>query len=145
MCLLQWQESAPWKTNAQIEQYLNISGRLATLYADEMIRENLAFRGGMALHKLFLRPQSIYSEDIDLMQITAGPFGPFIDPISEKLAFLGKPKKKQKEQNNTLVFQFETFNIVKPVPEEIKQLLVIYIPESSRSWILLLNISTISW
>lgn len=106
--ILQWQESAPWKTNAQIEQDLVISRALATLYADEMIRENLAFRGGTALHKLFLTPQSRYSEDIDLVQITAKPFGPLIDRISENLAFLGKPKKKQKERNNTLIFQFET-------------------------------------
>jgi predicted nucleotidyltransferase component of viral defense system len=48
--ILQWQESAPWKTNAQIEQDLIISRALASLYADEMIRENLAFRGGTALH-----------------------------------------------------------------------------------------------
>lgn len=106
--ILQWQESAPWKTNAQIEQDLIISRALATLYADEMIRENLAFRGGTALHKLFLTPQSRYSEDIDLVQITARPFGPFIDRISRKLAFLGKPKKIQKERNNTLIFRFET-------------------------------------
>ncbi len=106
--ILQWQESAPWKTNAQIEQDLVISRALASLYADEIIRENLAFRGGTALHKLFLTPQSRYSEDIDLVQITAKPFGPLIDRISGKLAFLGKPKKKQKERNNTLIFQFET-------------------------------------
>jgi predicted nucleotidyltransferase component of viral defense system len=106
--ILQWQESAPWKTNAQIEHDLVISRALTTLYADEMIHENLAFRGGTALHKLFMKPQSRYSEDIDLVQITAKPFGPFIDRIREKLEFLGKPKKKQKERNNTLIFQFET-------------------------------------
>jgi predicted nucleotidyltransferase component of viral defense system len=106
--ILQWQKSAPWKTNAQIEQDLVISRALATLYADEIIRENLAFRGGTALHKLFLKPQSRYSEDIDLVQITPKPFGPFIDRIAAKLDFLGKPKKKQKERNNTLVFQFDS-------------------------------------
>ena len=60
------------------------------------------------MHKLYLQPQPRYSEDIDLVQITTAPFGPIIDRIKEKLTFLGLPKVKQKENNNTLIYRFES-------------------------------------
>lgn len=60
------------------------------------------------MHKLHLAPQARYSEDIDLVQITAEPFGPVIDRLRESLSFLGKPVRKQKQHNNTLVFRFES-------------------------------------
>jgi predicted nucleotidyltransferase component of viral defense system len=37
--------------------------------------------GGTALHKLYLSPQPRYSEDIDLVQITAEPIKETIDRI----------------------------------------------------------------
>ena len=49
-----------------------------------------------------------YSEDIDLVQIKAEPIKETIDRIREVLAFLGEPKVKQKENNNTLIFRFES-------------------------------------
>jgi len=106
--IIEWQKNAPWKTNAQIEQDLVIARALIELFSDEFLIKNLAFRGGTALHKLYLHPQPRFSEDIDLVQITAVPFGPIIDKIRERLKFLGKPKLKQKENNNTLVYQFES-------------------------------------
>jgi predicted nucleotidyltransferase component of viral defense system len=78
------------------------------IFQDKFLANNLAFRGGTALHKLYLQPQPRYSEDIDLVQITAEPFGPIIDKIKEQLAFLGQPKVKIKANNNTLVYRFES-------------------------------------
>jgi predicted nucleotidyltransferase component of viral defense system len=63
---------------------------------------------GTALHKLYLHPQPRYSEDIDLVQITAEPFGPVVDRVREKLAFLGDPVRKQKENNFTLHYRLES-------------------------------------
>lgn len=57
-----------------------------------------------ALHKLFLVPAARYSEDIDFVHIQAEPFGVIIDRIREQLSFLGKPRIKQKEHNNTIVY-----------------------------------------
>lgn len=99
-----WRKQAPWQENYQVEQDLIIQRALIALFSDEFIRERLAFRGGTALHKLFLSPASRYSEDIDLVQIKAEPFGPIIDRVRELLAFLGKPRIKQKEHNNTIVY-----------------------------------------
>jgi len=36
-------------------------------YISQLLREQLAFMGGTALHKLFLKTQVRYSEDIDLV------------------------------------------------------------------------------
>lgn len=99
-----WRKQAPWPENYQVEQDLIIQRTLIALFSDEFIKERLAFRGGTALHKLFLAPAARYSEDIDLVQIQAESFGAIIDRIREQLSFLGKPKIKQKEHNNTIVY-----------------------------------------
>ncbi len=106
--IIEWSAIAPWKSNEQVEQDLIISRSLVELFSDKYIADKLAFRGGTALHKLFLKPQSRYSEDIDLVQISEGPFGPTIDKIRKILSFLGKPKISQKDRNNTMVFKFES-------------------------------------
>ncbi len=105
--ITEWAETVPWKANEQVEQDLVICRSLVELFSDGVIAEKLAFRGGTALHKLFL-PQYRYSEDIDLVQISAEPFGPLIDRIRKLLSFLGEPKIKQRNRNTTLLFSFES-------------------------------------
>lgn len=58
----QWSEHAPWIDNAQIEQDLIICRALVSIFSDEFLASQLAFRGGTALHKLYLSPQPRYSE-----------------------------------------------------------------------------------
>ena len=106
--ITEWAENIPWKFNEQVEQDLIISRAIVEIFSDEFLAESLAFRGGTALHKLYLNPQPRYSEDIDLVQIKAEPFGPIIDKIRERLNFLGEPKRIQKDRNNTLIFRFES-------------------------------------
>ena len=48
---------------------------LHTIFDLPEAREALAFRGGTALYKLHLTPPARYSEDIDLVQVAAGPIG----------------------------------------------------------------------
>ena len=69
---------APWSKNEMVEQDLIICRALVSIFSDDFLRENLAFRGGTALHKLFLQPQPRYSEDIDLVQIKPGPIKPIM-------------------------------------------------------------------
>ncbi|MGN6394833.1 MAG: nucleotidyl transferase AbiEii/AbiGii toxin family protein [Mucilaginibacter sp.] len=104
-----WRKKAPWQEDFQVEQDLVIERALMAIYSDEYLKERLAFRGGTALHKLYLSPAARYSEDIDLVQITAEPFGPIMDKLREALSFLGdKPIRKQKQYNNTLVYRFDS-------------------------------------
>lgn len=104
-----WRQKAPWQENFQVEQDLVIERALMAIYNDEYLRSRLAFRGGTALHKLYLSPAARYSEDIDLVQITAEPFGPVLDRLREALSFLGdNPIRKQKRYNNTLIYRFDS-------------------------------------
>lgn len=70
------------------------------------LAEALAFRGGAALHKLYLSPQPRYSEDIDLVQLTPGPIKEIMDHLRDALAFLGEPKTKSTPMSNKLLFRF---------------------------------------
>lgn len=101
-----WRKKAPWQEDYQVEQDLIIERALVEIYSDPFLKERLAFRGGTALHKLHLSPAVRYSEDIDLVQIKAEPFGPIIDKIRERISFLDKPTIKQKQHNNTIVYRF---------------------------------------
>ena len=114
-----WGNVVPWKNAEQIEQDLVISRSLVEIYSDKYLSENLAFRGGTALHKLFFTSQPRYSEDIDLVQKDAGPIRDIITGLRTALAFLGEPKVKQKTHNNTLIFRFDSENIT-PVPLRLK-------------------------
>jgi predicted nucleotidyltransferase component of viral defense system len=106
--ITEWSNFVPWQSNEQVEQDLVICRALVAIFQDSFLADNLAFRGGTALHKLYLKPQPRYSEDIDLVQITAEPFGPIIDKIKTQLDFLGQPKVKIKANNNTLVYRFDS-------------------------------------
>ena len=99
--ITEWQKNAPWQSNAQVEQDLVIERALIEMFSDKLISDNLAFRGGTALHKVFLKPQVRYSEDIDLVQINAGPINPVLVKIREKLAFLGTTRRVKQNANNT--------------------------------------------
>ena len=85
--IAQWQLHAPWRDFAQVEQDLIIFRALVEIFSDEFLRENLAFRGGTALHKLYLNPAARYSEDIDLVQIKPGPIKPIMQRIGEVITF----------------------------------------------------------
>ena len=104
----QWSEHAPWIDNAQIEQDLIICRALVAIFSDEFLASQLAFRGGTALHKLYLSPQPRYSEDIDLVQITPGPIKPIMYRLGEVLDWLPDRVTKQKRYNNTMLFRVES-------------------------------------
>ena len=93
--IAKWKQNAPWNEFAQIEQDLIISRTLVEIFSDEFLRDNLAFRGGTALHKLYLNPAPRYSEDIDLVQIKIGPIKPILKRIGEIITFFDEPRRTQ--------------------------------------------------
>jgi len=61
------------------------------------------------LHKLHFDQPGRYSEDIDLVQVDAGPIGPVMDAVHARLdPWLGKPQWKQGQGRVTLVYRFES-------------------------------------
>ena len=103
-----WNEHAPWTEPAMIEQDLIICRALVDIFSDEFLREQLAFRGGTALHKLYLHPQPRYSEDIDLVQINPGPIKPILYRLGEVLNWMPDRVTKVKRYNNTILFRMES-------------------------------------
>ncbi len=92
--LIEWRNHVPWKTMDMVEQDLLISRAIVDIFSHAELETKLAFRGGTALHKLFLGAPRRYSEDIDLVQVSAGPIGPIFDALREVLGpWLGKPSR----------------------------------------------------
>ncbi len=104
----QWREIAPWTDMANVEQDLIISRALVAIFGDDFLASQLAFRGGTALHKLHMQPQVRYSEDIDLVQIHAGPIKPIMFRLGEVLSFLPDRVTKQKRYNNTMLCRIQS-------------------------------------
>lgn len=106
--ITQWANFVPWQTNEQVEQDLVITRAIVEIFSDDFLRERLAFRGGTALHKLYLNPQPRYSEDIDLVQIKSEPIKETLARLQRRLEFVGPASVAQKKDNNTLRFRFES-------------------------------------
>lgn len=107
--ITRWRENHPWSEDAQVEQDLVISRILVELFSRSSIRDNLMFRGGTALHKLYMTPSQRYSEDIDLVQIYPGPIGNLFDDVRKSLEpILGKPSRKLGPDVVNLVFKFNS-------------------------------------
>jgi predicted nucleotidyltransferase component of viral defense system len=105
----EWRNIAPWSTNEQVEQDLIISRALVEMFSDEFLNEHLAFRGGTALHKLYLTPAPRYSEDIDLVQIKEGPIKPLLQRIGKVITFFEEERVvKPKANNNTILYRFHS-------------------------------------
>ena len=107
--ITEWRSEAPWVEDYQVEQDLVISRALVEIFSHPLLGRSLAFRGGTALYKLFIRPPARYSEDLDLVQIEAGPAGPIMDALHDVLdPWLGSPRYKQSEGRVTLNYRFRS-------------------------------------
>jgi len=107
--ITEWKEQAPWPDDGQVEQDMVIERAICEIFSHPLLREHLAFRGGTALHKLYLKPQARYSEDIDLVQIIEGPIKPIFVALREALDFLGQDRSiKQGPKMNTVVYRFDS-------------------------------------
>ncbi|MBN8860242.1 MAG: nucleotidyl transferase AbiEii/AbiGii toxin family protein [Sphingobacteriales bacterium] len=90
--IIEWSNTVAWRTNEQIEQDLVICRALVQIFNDDYLAGHLVFRGGTALHKLYLLPQPRYSEDIDLVQMRAEPIGEVLNRLRAVLDFIGQCK-----------------------------------------------------
>lgn len=81
---------------------------LIEIFTDEWLAESLAFRGGTALHKLYLQPQPRYSEDIDLVQVRAEPIKETIQRLQAALSFLGESSVVPRRDGIRLIFRFDS-------------------------------------
>lgn len=118
--ITEWRAQAPWVQDFQVEQDLVISRALVEIFSHPVLKDALAFRGGTALYKLYLRPPARYSEDIDLVQMRAEPAGPMMEALRAVLdPWLGKPQWKQTEGRVTFNYRFGSEG-TPPVPLKLK-------------------------
>jgi predicted nucleotidyltransferase component of viral defense system len=107
--ITEWRARAPGALDEQVEQDLVLSRALVEIYSDEGLQRGVAFRGGTALHKMVLPSPVRYSEDIDLVQIEAGPIGTAMNAVRRRLdPWLGKPRWRQSHGRVTLYYRFAT-------------------------------------
>lgn len=105
--IAQWRQIAPWPDDMQVEQDLILSRAIVEIFSNPFLSEQLAFRGGTALHKLFFSPAARYSEDIDLVRTAKGGIKEIIDVLRDCLEpWIGLPKTRQTGQSFKLLFYF---------------------------------------
>src|SRR5665647_1502466 len=138
--ITEWSNNVPWQTNEQVEQDLVICRALIAIFSDEFLASSLAFRGGTALHKLYLHPQPRYSEDIDLVQIRSEPIKETIKRLQERLRFIDSSSVVDpRRNNNTLKFRFSSeFPPVQPLRVKVeincrKHFSVLVIPITTKT------------
>ncbi len=79
--IIHWRNHAPWIEDAQVEQDLILSGMIFKIYSDHILTQDLAFRGGTCLNKLYWEKPTRYSEDLDFVHIKSGKIGTLIDRL----------------------------------------------------------------
>ena len=105
-----WKKHAPWKSPEMVEQDLVINRALVCLYSNKKIKDNLIFRGGTALNKIYLKPATRYSEDLDFVQRNQEPPGEIMDAIRTALDWLSRPSFSQSKQSVKLVYKYISAN-----------------------------------
>lgn len=107
--ITEWRATVPWISDVQVEQDLIITRAVVEIFSVEEVASALAFRGGTALYKLHLTPPARYSEDIDLVQVVAGPIGSSLSALRATLdPWLGTPKRSRSEGRVTLFYRMES-------------------------------------
>ena len=102
-----WRTHAPWISDHQVEQDLVVSRALVQIFGVADTRQRLAFRGGTAIHKLYLSPAARYSEDIDLVQVASEPIGDTFDAVRSVLdPWLGQPRRNLRSGRVNLMYRF---------------------------------------
>jgi len=105
--IIEWQHTAPWQADEQVEQDLIISRMIVDIFNDDFLRNKLLFRGGTALFKLFSDYPVRYSEDLDLVQIEAGSIKPIVQTIQRIIdPWLGKSSTQSRTNGFRIYYGF---------------------------------------
>jgi len=70
--ITEWGRTVPWPTVEQIAQDLVLSRLIVEIANDDYLGDELVFRGGTCLHKLYAPAPVRCSEDLDYVRSTGG-------------------------------------------------------------------------
>lgn len=105
--ITEWQNAVPWQSDAQIEQDLILNRVLVNIFQNELLIDQLLFRGGTALHKLYFKEPLRYSEDLDFVQCQTGAIKPIVQSIQTTLdLWLGKSRIQARRDGFRLYYYF---------------------------------------
>jgi len=106
--ITEWQNVAPWQRDVQIEQDLIMSRMIVEFYRDQYLRDQVLFRGGTALYKLFFKKPLRYSEDLDFVQRNPGPIKPIVKAIQNLInPWIGKSNTEQRKDGFRIYYRFQ--------------------------------------
>jgi hypothetical protein len=129
--ITEWSKNFPWIKNSFVEQDMVICRALVDIFSDPFLSGALAFRGGTAIHKLHFSPQVRYSEDIDLVQVEAGPVKPITERLSEVLSWL--PRKTTEMRRFGFRMKFRYNSELAPI-EPMRLKVEVDVPTIVRVW-----------
>lgn len=78
-----WRTRVPWVSAEHVEQDLVLSRLIVEIARHPILGQELIFRGGTCLHKLWLDRPWRYSEDLDYVRRSGGGIGGVLDAIRE--------------------------------------------------------------
>lgn len=78
-----WRTRVPWVSAEHVEQDLVLSRLIVEIARHPLLGQELVFRGGTCLHKLWLDRPWRYSEDLDYVRRSGGGIGGVLDAIRE--------------------------------------------------------------
>ena len=78
-----WRTKVPWVAADNVEQDLVLSRLIVEIANHSLLGEELVFRGGTCLHKIWLDRPWRYSEDLDYVRRTAGGVGEVLDALRD--------------------------------------------------------------
>jgi len=116
----EWEQHAPWQFDDQIEQDLLLSRMLIEISNDPELKEQLLFRGGTALSKLYFTKPWRYSEDLDFVQLKAGSIKPIVKRIQAlRDPWMGKSTTRPRANGFRIYYRFQPESGV-TIPRRIK-------------------------
>lgn len=99
----------PWANPGQVEHDLLPSRALVEIFSEPALTRALAFRGGTAIHKLILPAPQRFSEDLDLVQVAAGPIGDLMRTVRRRLdPLLGRSRFERSPISHTVMYRVES-------------------------------------
>ncbi len=78
-----WRTVVPWVDQDQVEQDLLLSRMILEIAIDPLLSNELAFRGGTCLHKLWLQRPWRFSEDLDYVRTSQGGVGEILSALRD--------------------------------------------------------------
>jgi len=113
--LNQWRHVAPWDTDDTVEQDLVLSRLIIEIANHQLLGDELVFRGGTCLHKLWMDRPWRYSEDLDYVRRSAGGAGEILDALREVADTVGFDRVRTDVRRHPKVRLFATFNSGNPM------------------------------